>query len=211
MSGQPKEIIKKWPQLKKLKIADRYMRCKLLKDKKLLTCLCEIALNVVLDHIPLSRHERKYISEHSHDVKKLASKLTPIAKKKKIAQAGGGLVKVLLSPTLYYLNKKLKLDSDTEEGSEASGEETDDEEATDDTDTDEAETGDDEGTDNESDDEEMEDEDSAASQEESSEDGEVSAEEWKQPGEEDSVTDDGEGVDSDGEEDNDCEIGRAHV
>jgi hypothetical protein len=88
--------------LKKVKKADSSTRKKMLKKTDLLQCICECALNILKDNVPLKQTQFKKLRRHRHEIKKLASKLVQQKDNQKIVQNGGGLLSDIITPTLDF-------------------------------------------------------------------------------------------------------------
>ena len=69
------------------------------RDKELINCLCECALNVLKGNVPLSHDQKRKLARHKTGLRTLIAPKTSVNKKKKVLQTGGFLP-ALLGPIL---------------------------------------------------------------------------------------------------------------
>jgi hypothetical protein len=116
------KMSKRVKQLKRLKSAKSRTRNKMLKNTDLLRCICECALNILKDNVPLTQSQFQKLQQYKHVIKKLASKLVSDKQKVKIVQNGDGLLGKIITPALNQLNlieeKKYEMDTDESNGSD---------------------------------------------------------------------------------------------
>jgi hypothetical protein len=96
-------------KLRLLKNATAKVRKNILKNcsKNLLCCICECTKNVLKGNIPLTGTQKRKLGRFKRKLRKLVSKKTGIAIKKKLVQTGGFLG-ILLPPILSFLGSFLK-------------------------------------------------------------------------------------------------------
>ena len=94
------------PQLKVLKSARTKKRKEILglADPGLINAVAESANNCLKGHVPLNRHQFGCLKKHRQALRQLASKKTPLIKRKRIIQKGGFLG-ALLTPVIQVLSK----------------------------------------------------------------------------------------------------------
>jgi hypothetical protein len=61
----------------------------MLKNKKLLNCISECALNILEENVPLKKEQFDMLRQHRQQIRKLALKLVSDKQKEKIVQNGG--------------------------------------------------------------------------------------------------------------------------
>lgn len=91
------------PKLKSLcKSPSSKKNKRLLGDKEVVNCICEITKNILKGNIPLTLKHKKILFLHKKALRNLSSKKIPKNKKIKIIQKGGFLG-ALLTPLLSLL------------------------------------------------------------------------------------------------------------
>ena len=71
-------------------------------DKQLVDCFSECAKNVLKGNVPLKKAQLRKLRRERNNLRLLAVKKTPLAKKKKVLQKGG-FIGALLPPVLSLL------------------------------------------------------------------------------------------------------------
>lgn len=95
--------------LKFLSVCDNKTCKQILKNsnKELINCICECAVNILQGTVPLSSQEKKKLSKHKRNLRRLSTKSTSIDKKKQIIQKGNGFLPLLLGPVISALGSIL--------------------------------------------------------------------------------------------------------
>ena len=78
------------------------LRKSILRDKGLLTCLCECSKNILKGNVSLSSVQKKKLRCHKRSLRELTLKKTSKKKRNKIVQKGGFL-DALITPILSLL------------------------------------------------------------------------------------------------------------
>ncbi len=73
-------------------------------DKGLVNCLCEVCLNVLKGNVPVTTVQKRKLSRHKADLRRLIKKNLSLNSKKRILQKGGFLG-ALLGPLVGGLGK----------------------------------------------------------------------------------------------------------
>jgi hypothetical protein len=70
---------------------------------ELIKALAELALNTLAGHIDLARKDKQKLYPYRHQIRALASKQIPLAKKRKQCCQKGGFLPALIGPALSVL------------------------------------------------------------------------------------------------------------
>ena len=99
--------INKYAQkLRMLRDSKPSLRKTILRDRGLLTCLCECSKNILKDNVPLSPCQKRKLRRHRKSLRELTLKKVSKKKKNKILQKGGFLG-ALITPILSLLGGML--------------------------------------------------------------------------------------------------------
>lgn len=71
--------------------ANTKQRREMLKQRKIISCLCEVVQNVLKGHVKLTRGQKQRWGRHKHKLRRLVSRRNTYPQKTKIIQKGGFL------------------------------------------------------------------------------------------------------------------------
>lgn len=102
-TSKMKNVTKHAPVLEAFKVLNKKQTKAVIKDAhpQLISCICELCLNLLKNNIPVSNCTLKKVKKHKKLIRALATKGESVAKKKKlISQKGGFAFLPLLAPLL---------------------------------------------------------------------------------------------------------------
>ena len=102
MSARVKKYL---PLLQFLADAKPSQRAPILSNasKELILAICEIAMNIVSGRLPITQPQFKKLVKSKTNIKKIASRKTPLYVKKKIISQRGGFLPALIASSVPFL------------------------------------------------------------------------------------------------------------
>ena len=76
-------------------------------EKDLIHCICECCLNILKGNVELTPEQKRRLSYHKMNIRKLSSRDTPFSEKREILIQKGGFLPALLGPIIGIVSSLL--------------------------------------------------------------------------------------------------------